>query len=232
MIPLKKARPGTRFHPWYGPGIFLLLIGGFIIALPWLPAITARDSFYGLRTDSPVTPLYSVNEKPVIPPQTGLTIVFFGYLQCGTVCLPQITNLISLQEQMASEAVNFVFVSIDPERDSAERLQSATRQFGPAFTAVRPESAAEAQTLARKYHDFVRSAAKDEHRNPDHAGHLHVVTPAGRRELVYTSANLDLNRVTQDLRRLLAAQELSTQKPHTLPMPVVITAELDLSKEH
>src|SRR5699024_12019416 len=83
------------------------------------------------------------------------------------------------------------------------------------FTAVRPESAAEAQTLARKYHDFVRSAAKGEHRNPDHAGHLHVVTPAGRRELVYASANLDLNRVAQDLRRLLAAQELSTQKPHT-----------------
>src|SRR5699024_12861159 len=53
------------------------------------------------------------------------------------------------------------------------------------FRSVRPESAAEAQTLARKYHDFVRSAAKGEHRNPDHAGHLHVVTPAGRRELVY-----------------------------------------------
>lgn len=144
----------------------------------------------------------------------GLAVVFFGYLQCGTVCPSQLMNLAALQERMAGNAVQFVFVSIDPERDSAQHLGSALRRFGPAFAAVRPESAAAARALARQYHDFATPAPGDRSSDINHAGHLHVVTASGRRELVYTSPNLDLDRVAQDLYRLLAQQALPSEAAH------------------
>lgn len=192
---------------WGLPLLFVMLILGLMACLPWLPALASGGDYYGIRVDRSAATLANGDNRPAVPPASGLAVVFFGYRNCGTVCPVQLANLLALRERLSDEAVGFVFVTLDPERDSQEALDGAMAAMGPGFVAVRPDSVQAARSLARRYNDHVvredgDNGAYDFH----HTTHLHVVSSQGRRELLYTTPDLDLDRVAGDLRRLLSAQ--------------------------
>ena len=171
------------------------------LALPFMQglvnAASADGGFYGYKTDLPV---------PALPgaavPQRGLNVVFFGYRSCGTVCPLQLVNLQALQRRWSDQPVHFVFVTLDPENDSQQALDATLGALGQNFRAVRPSSFRHAQALAVQYGDF---AARRPGNGVDinHSARLYVVTEDNRRQLLYATPELDLDRVNADLTRLL-----------------------------
>jgi protein SCO1 len=68
-----------------------------------------------------------------------VVLLFFGFTQCPDVCptaMSQATELLKLIGDDGTK-VQVVFVSLDPDRDSAEILRSYIGSFHPSFVALR-----------------------------------------------------------------------------------------------
>jgi protein SCO1/2 len=69
------------------------------------------------------------------------TLLFFGYTNCPDICPQTMTTfkLLALEirkNKKLSQDTRFVFVSVDPERDTIKRLATWIRHYDPEFTAV------------------------------------------------------------------------------------------------
>jgi protein SCO1/2 len=65
-----------------------------------------------------------------------IVLLFFGYTSCPDVCpatMAELRQALSELKQTDAEQVKVVFVTVDPERDSPERVQEYVAQFDPAF---------------------------------------------------------------------------------------------------
>lgn len=204
----RMTTSGKQSAGWLLPAGFVALILALILALPWVPALADRSGYYGMRVDLPAAQLPPSGGSTAVSSERGLDVVFFGYHHCGTVCPLQLTNLMQLSRQLADVPVRFVFVTLDPERDTPEVLDAVMANLGDSFRAVRPQTGYEARQLASRYHDYAARTGTGLTYDFDHSGHLHVVSARGRRELLYTTPELDLDRVGQDLRRLLSELRL------------------------
>lgn len=107
-----------------------------------------------LAACGPPEPSYrgSVLEEPVAVPDFALTdqngqtfhlsdqsgsvvLLFFGYTQCPDVCPTTLATWRKVHEALSDDAarVRFVFVTVDPERDTVERLGLHVNAFNPDF---------------------------------------------------------------------------------------------------
>jgi len=65
-----------------------------------------------------------------------VVLVFFGYTSCPDVCpttMAELRQALSELNAQDVERVKVVFVTVDPDRDSPERVQEYVDQFNPAF---------------------------------------------------------------------------------------------------
>ncbi|TYC58226.1 SCO family protein [Marinobacter sp. BW6] len=163
-----------------------------------LPSLLNNSGFYGMAIDEP-----GENLNGYRPPENGLAVIFFGYRQCGTVCPVQLVNLIDLSQRLKGAKVEFLFVTLDPENDTAEALRQTVAGLGHSFRAYRPDNHRAAQELASAYNDFAVKNGGEANDLIAHSARLHVVTSDFYRRLVYTTPDLNLELVEQDIRRLL-----------------------------
>lgn len=68
-----------------------------------------------------------------------VVVVFFGYTQCPDVCPTTMAELAEVKRSLGAdgERVQGVFVSVDPERDTAALLKAYLASFDPSFVALR-----------------------------------------------------------------------------------------------
>ena len=66
-------------------------------------------------------------------------MVFFGFLQCPDVCPTTLVRAAEAIKKLGPDGkkVRLVFISVDPERDSAELLRDYLRAFDPGFVGLR-----------------------------------------------------------------------------------------------
>lgn len=66
-------------------------------------------------------------------------VMFFGFTQCPDVCPTTLTRAVEVRRKLGSDAakVKVVFVSVDPDRDSAALLRDYLRAFDPEFVGLR-----------------------------------------------------------------------------------------------
>jgi len=65
-----------------------------------------------------------------------VVLLFFGYTSCPDVCpttMAELRKALSELSEQDAERVTVVFVTVDPERDTPERVQAYVDQFNPAF---------------------------------------------------------------------------------------------------
>ncbi|MFO8142115.1 MAG: SCO family protein [Marinobacter sp.] len=178
--------------------LFILALG-LLVSLPLLGHVTRDNDFYGFKTDLPVPELpgYEAGAEQ-------LRLVFFGYQHCGTVCPLQLMNLQELHRRLEQQPVAFVFVTLDPDRDSQQELDRIMATMGDNFRAVRPSNQAAAQRLAMGFSEFAARTGDEERYHFNHSARIYAVTPDNRRHLLYSSPELDLDRVQNDIERLMA----------------------------
>jgi protein SCO1/2 len=132
-------------------------------------------------------------------------VVFFGYTQCPDVCPTTLAEVAQAKQLLGADGsrVQAVFVTLDPERDTAEVLKAYMRNFDPGFVALRgtPEQIA---ALAK---DFKVYYKKVEGKTPgsytmDHSAASFVYDPKGRLRL-YTRYGGGAQMLADDLKLLL-----------------------------
>ena len=68
-----------------------------------------------------------------------VVLVFFGYTQCPDVCPTTMAELAEIKRQLGADGarVQGIFVTVDPERDSAPLLKAYMANFGPDMVGLR-----------------------------------------------------------------------------------------------
>ena len=69
-----------------------------------------------------------------------VVVVFFGYTQCPDVCPTSMQELAEVKRLLGADGdkLQGIFITLDPERDTAELLKAYMVNFDPSFMALRP----------------------------------------------------------------------------------------------
>ena len=132
--------------------------------------------------------------------------LFFGYTQCPDVCPTTLAALAEATRALGSDAdrVQVVFVTVDPDRDTAALLATYVPAFDARFVGLRGDAAATERT-AREFkviYQKVPGGAPDRY-TMDHSAGIFLFDPQGRLR-VYESSP-DPAVLAHDLRTLLQA---------------------------
>ena len=135
-----------------------------------------------------------------------VVVVFFGYTQCPDVCPTTMTELAEIRKLLGKDGdrVQGVFITVDPERDTAEVLKAYVANFDPSFIALRPQSPEQLAALAK---DFKIYFKKVEGRSAtsytmDHSAGSYIYDAKGQLRL-YTRYGMGVQPLAGDLRQLL-----------------------------
>ncbi len=142
------------------------------------------------------------------------TLLFFGFTNCPDVCPLTLSLLAKVRADIASRAPNatprVLFVSVDPNRDTPERIAAYLNGFDPAFAGVTASDAELAPLLA------MLGVAVEKH---EHGGENYNV--------VHTSAIYMLDRNAEWIAvstgphdpKILASDYLRLRQRHTAGRP-------------
>ncbi|MCC5809019.1 MAG: SCO family protein [Ectothiorhodospiraceae bacterium] len=93
-----------------------------------------------------------------------IALLFFGYMSCPDVCPATMAKLQAALDSLPDAKqgqVRVVFVSVDPERDTPQRLKDYARHFGPQFVAGTADIPGLAQLTRRYGSSFAYGPAND-----------------------------------------------------------------------
>ena len=132
-------------------------------------------------------------------------VVFFGYAQCPDVCPGTLAEIAEARQRLGADGarVQPVFVTVDPERDSAAVLKAYVAGFGPDVVALRG-SEEQTQAAAKEFKIFfakVPGKAPDSY-TIDHTAGAFVFDPQGRVRL-FVRYGAGVDALTSDLKLLL-----------------------------
>ncbi|MFM7025974.1 MAG: SCO family protein [Limnohabitans sp.] len=137
-----------------------------------------------------------------------VVVVFFGYTQCPDVCPTTLQELLEVRRMLGADGDKLqpVFITVDPERDTAELLKAYMANFDPSFVALRPTP----EQLQPLLKDFKIYAKKVEGKTAtsytmDHSAQSYMYDPQGRLRL-YNRYGTGPQALADDARLLLKGQ--------------------------
>ncbi|MDR9500044.1 MAG: SCO family protein [Hydrogenovibrio sp.] len=167
---------------------------------------------YGVQLDKPApdfTLRSMLGEPHALNQHRGRYVVlYFGYIHCDEVCHNQVGVMFNLNHQKPDALpVDFLFVTMDPERDTPEVLRRYFEQLGDNFYALMASSVKATQALANRYHAPFNHEPKTTNEGREdyevtHPGFLYVIDPEGRLRYLYPNQHLRYDKILQDIERL------------------------------
>jgi protein SCO1/2 len=170
--------------------------------------------------DIPELQFTTINNAPVRVGgvTSGPTVLFFGYTHCPDICPTTLSDWRRISTKLGKSAVRvrFIFVSVDPERDTPEIAARYAAEFRPGFIGATGDSA----TLARAQAAFMVTSAPqampmEAHESPEshvmssasrylvtHSGQQFLLDKHGRLVAIYSFGN-GRDALAADLERLL-----------------------------
>jgi protein SCO1/2 len=135
------------------------------------------------------------------------SLLFFGYSSCPDICPTTLAMLRQVQRQAPMPGLRFLFITVDPDRDTPAVLKQYLSNFGPEFTGL----SASQDTL----NSLMRSLAAGAERRVlpgggyqlTHSATLYLLDTQGRLAAVY-SPPLTAAALSADLRTLARASVL------------------------
>lgn len=140
--------------------------------------------------------------------QGKAVILFFGYASCPDICPTALAKFAELlrEPSMGADRVQVIFISLDPERDTAHRLSEYAKWFHPSFLGL-TDNSDKIDEVAQKFR--VTRIKKEVSGGMgyvlDHSAGAYVFGPDGRLRL-YLAENAKIKDIADDLRRLLAGE--------------------------
>jgi len=87
-----------------------------------------------------------------------VVVMFFGYTQCPDVCPTTLTEMQQVMALMGPQAdkVQVLFVTVDPERDTAVILKQYVPAFDPHFLGLRPADQAALEQVTKDFKTYYK----------------------------------------------------------------------------
>ncbi|TAL65125.1 MAG: SCO family protein [Legionella sp.] len=123
------------------------------------------------------------------------TMVFFGFTSCGYLCPTTMAELGKMYRQLEEKGVKnlprVVMISIDPDRDSTEKLSHYVTAFHPSFYGARGEDASIKAMTREMGIAYAKVLSKEgaEPKNYDiqHSGAVMLFNPKGELNAFFTT---------------------------------------------
>lgn len=110
-----------------------------------VPIVDLSQNFDGVQAVNPPKQvqdftLLSQTEKPVsLSDYRGkMVLMFFGFTNCGDVCPGTLLQFKQIRQKLGDKAdkVTFLFISVDPKRDTAPVIRDYLKRFDPTITGL------------------------------------------------------------------------------------------------
>jgi protein SCO1/2 len=139
--------------------------------------------------------------------QGKVVLVVFGFSSCRTICPVTLAKLSVVWKELGpqSEHVQTLFISVDPARDTPERLRAFVTPFHPSFIGLTGTE----QELAsvRKSYGIIAAKVESKDKEADyevhHSSSLHVVDREGKLRVLIPFGTTEAD-IVHDLKVLLA----------------------------
>jgi len=193
----------NAFWMLVGIAAALVVINGVAFARPY--------QLRGSQIEPPI-PAYtfalpaSNGQTFALDPQSGkITLLFFGYTTCPDVCPATLSEMKQVRQKLGGQAdnVQVVFITVDPQRDTPDKLKAYLAGFDPTFIGV-SAGEVELQPVWQAYGVMrqIRPVSGASGYLVDHSARLYLVDRSGRLRLTY-SFGTPVDDITQDVRYLL-----------------------------
>jgi len=132
-------------------------------------------------------------------------LVYFGYTSCPDVCPTTLSAMALALDKLGPLAnkIQPVFITVDPERDTAEIVGEYVKDFDPRFVGL-VGSPQEIGTAAEQFHVYyrVRQLGNNEY-VVDHSSFIYLIDPNGAFVRLLTG-DLPGHQLADELRKLMS----------------------------
>lgn len=133
-------------------------------------------------------------------------LLYFGFSSCGDVCPTDLVKMGFVVEQLVSTAgieITPIFVTIDPERDTPERMAAYLTAFHPDFVGLTGSDEAIAD-IADKYAVYYAPLPMGNSYMMDHSTLLFLIDANGD-YVAHFTRDVPVNELTQSIIKKLSA---------------------------
>ena len=134
-----------------------------------------------------------------------VVVVFFGYTQCPDVCPTTMTDMAEVKRRLGSagDRLQVIFVTLDPDRDTAEVLAQYVPAFDPTFIGLRG-TRDETAAIAKDFKVFYQKVPgkTETSYTIDHTAGSYVFDRDGRLRLFLRHAGA-IDPIVADIEKLL-----------------------------
>ncbi|MHB1947483.1 MAG: SCO family protein [Gammaproteobacteria bacterium] len=207
--------------------ITVLLLFSFVAYFGVIkPRQSMRDSAANIKVNGVILPEGKAVSEFQLTDNTGKTftkanlqghwtLLFFGFTNCAMVCPTTMAALNdmykALQQQLPDNKLpQVVLVSVDPDRDTVERLNEYVTSFNPHFIGTRTD-AEKTEALKKQFHIAAVKLQADgkgkDHYTVNHTAEILVINPKGELQ-AYLSYPHTADQLVKDYKSLLLTQTL------------------------
>ncbi|MEJ2266865.1 MAG: SCO family protein [Anaerolineales bacterium] len=182
-------KQSSKIYWWAIP-----IIIGLVVVLASALLFQKPYTFHGSRFEPPLPAsdfeLRQVDGRPFhLSDQKGkIVLLYFGYTSCPDVCPASLANYQQIHEQLGDKAdeVEFVMVTVDPERDTPEKIARYVSAFNPAFVGL-SGSADELKSIWGAYGVYVEKEDSGSSAGylVSHTSHIFVIDQDGNLALTF-----------------------------------------------
>jgi protein SCO1/2 len=134
-----------------------------------------------------------------------VVVVFFGYTQCPDVCPTTLSDMAEVRKRLGADAdkLQVIFVTLDPQRDTAEVLAQYVPAFDPTFIGLRG-TGDETAAVAKEFKVFYQKVPgkTETSYTLDHTAGSYVFDREGKIRLFLRHAG-SVEPIVADLKQLL-----------------------------
>ena len=194
--------------------IGLLVLVGVLAVFVAVRISAANYQYQGSLIDPPA-PAYDIALQDTagdhfqLSDQTGkVVLLFFGYTNCPDVCPTTMAEFKQIYEKLGPDAdrVQFVYFSVDPERDTQARVDEFVNAFNPRFIGITGDEADlepvwQAYGVTHEKQDVGSAGGYV----VNHTAAVYVIDTNGEWRMTFPYG-LGVDAMTQDIQHLLAEE--------------------------
>ena len=190
-------------------GFIILFIFSIVYYMDKIPNWLGLEKFYRYEINQAAYDFrvaYPPNIKRFSDLKGNYIYLFFGFTQCTTVCPKAMGTLHYLSKNLNPRGLKFVFVSIDPIRDTKESLGEYRKAYGDNFLSLKLYEK-DIEKVLNKYKSHIYEADLEKLKNQknyqiQHAGFLYLIDKQGMIKYIYSDPELEGKDLEEDFRKL------------------------------
>jgi protein SCO1/2 len=191
------------------------LLVATIVQFGCAPAAPKVDALV-YETAKPIKPFKFSDQHGEVIDNKALTgkwtLLFLGYTSCPDICPMTLSKLAQVKQQLTEHPQLTVwFVSVDPQRDTSEKLKLYTDYFDPSFTAVTGPHSELFPFVRNLGLVYAISDSKGENYTVDHSASVALVDPNGNVRAIFkpefkagSVPLIDADKMVAELNQIIA----------------------------